>query len=125
MNLQWENRRSDPRSTIPLTPVRIGNDHEYYFGVAMNISRSGMYIQTSALINQGSVLNIRFTLPKTNKTVTCRGKVMWNRSLALQSKGFGRGGLRFMDMDPELADGIDQWVRDQIDSRGDVPGKVS
>lgn len=110
---QGHEARVDRRAAIPLTPIKIGDGTEHFFGVAMNISHSGIFVQTPAYIGVGKVYVIEFTLPRTATTVRCFTKVVWNRSMSLNRDGVTRGGLKFMDIDPEVALRIDECVKDQ------------
>jgi hypothetical protein len=109
------NARVDLRAAIPLTPIKLGDDDEdaQFFGVAMNISRSGIFVQTPGFIDVGKVFRIEFTLPRTTLTVKCHSKVVWNRSLSFNRAGVTRGGLKFIDIDPDVLERIDECVRSQ------------
>jgi Tfp pilus assembly protein PilZ len=109
------NARVDLRTAIPLTPVKLGDEDGgvQFFGVAMNISRSGIFVQTPTFIDVGKVFRIEFTLPKTGTAVKCLSKVVWNRSLSFNRAGVTRGGLKFLDVDTDVLDRIDECVRTQ------------
>lgn len=109
------NARVDIRASIPLTPIKLGDEDAavQFFGVAMNISRSGIYVQTPKFIDVGKVFKIEFTLPKTGMTVKCHSRVVWNRSLSFNRAGVTRGGLKFLDIDPDVLERIDECVRIQ------------
>lgn len=107
-----EKERADLRSPVPPIVVKLNNGHEDFFGTALNISRSGMLLQTPAPLSDREELKIEFTLPELNAEVICRSKVVWNhRSFFPVHAGLTKGGINFVDMDPALAEEIDRRVR--------------
>lgn len=105
-----QDNRADLRSPIPLTPVTAGEGTGRYFGDAMNISRSGMFIRTFAFPNVGEVVEIKFTLPRTDITIQCQSEVIWNRCLSPRHGGMTFGGYRFLDIPPDVAEKLSSYV---------------
>lgn len=114
MSLPEYKTRSNLRSLVLVTPVKIGEEQKCFFGYAMNISRSGLMIHTLTPITVGKEVSIEFTLPGSDITVKCHSKAVWNRSVARGSARVCRLGLMFIDIDPYVADRVDEWVASQV-----------
>ena len=101
-----ENTRAYKRAATPSVAAATLNLTENFRITLLNVSRCGAMYQTVTPIPPGSYLKIHFSLGETG-VVSCLAKVVWNR------KAYGvlnRGGLQFMDIDPEVADKIDAYV---------------
>jgi Tfp pilus assembly protein PilZ len=92
----------------------MGDEWNYFYGYAKNISRSGVFIHTVKQKEVGDEFNIELTIPKTDITVKCRSKVVWNRSIASKGAHGLCMGLKFSDIEPSLASKIDNWVAMQL-----------
>jgi uncharacterized protein (TIGR02266 family) len=106
-------RRTNLRGTILVTQVKMGDERRYFFGYAKNISRSGIYIQTVSPKNVGDKFNIEFIVPKTDIFVKCICEVVWSRPYSKSGNVEPGMGLNFVELDPSVADRIEDWVRNQ------------
>lgn len=113
---QGEKRR-DPRSPILATQVRMGEEWEYFYGYAKNISRSGLFVYTVRPLNVGDEFKIEFTVPGTEISVNCAARVVWERSYHQADTHGPRMGIKFSNIDPQTADRLDQWIASQLKSR--------
>ena len=111
-------KRRDPRSQISATQVRMGEEWEYFYGYAKNISRSGLFVYTVRPLNVGDVFNIEFTLPDTEIAVKCAARVVWERSYHQADTHGPRMGIQFSNLDPETAGRLDQWVDSRLHRHG-------
>jgi len=109
-------KRSHLRAPILVTHVRMGEDRKYFFGYAKNISLSGIFIQTVTPKDVGEEFNIEFILPKTEITVKCRCRVIWNRRYSEGGKYEPGMGLKFEEIDPVLAAQVAEWVKGHTDT---------
>jgi len=107
------NKRAHLRLPILVTQVKMGEGKRFFFGYAKNISRAGIFIQTVSPKDVGNEFNIEFMLPKTETTVKCRCKVIWSRVYKKASTHEPGMGLAFLDLDPETAEKVEQWVIEQ------------
>ena len=97
-------KRADFRFPVSPMVVSFNKEQNRFFGVGLNISRSGMFFQTPEHMDVGEVFQVKFTLPKTNTTVTCRSKVVWCRSFNSMRRGSTHAGLQFVDIEPGVAE---------------------
>jgi c-di-GMP-binding flagellar brake protein YcgR len=101
-----ENLRAHKRAATPSIAAATLNLTENFRVTILNISRCGAMFQTVTPIATGSYLKLHFYLGESD-TISCLAKVVWNR------KAYGvlnRGGLQFMDIDPDVADKIDAYI---------------
>jgi uncharacterized protein (TIGR02266 family) len=103
-------RRTDLRQPILVTQVKMGDERKYFFGYAINISRSGIFIQTVSPKDVGCEFSIEFTIPKTDITVKCGCRVIWSRKYSKSGKHEPGMGLEFTDLDPAVAGRIEEWI---------------
>jgi len=106
-------KRSDFRFTVSPMVVSIDKEQKRFFGVGLNISRSGMFFQTPELMDVGDVFQVKFTLPKTDTTVTCKSKVVWRECFNSVRKRTTQAGIQFIDIDPSVAEYLGKLVHKQ------------
>jgi len=97
-------KRKDSR--LPISPmiVSIHKGQTKFFGVGLNLSRSGMFFQTPELIGIGEIIKVKFTLPKTDTAVTCDSKVVWCKCFNSVRRGSTHAGIQFVDIEPGAAE---------------------
>src|ERR1700687_1330431 len=79
--------RKDKRFPIPPMIVSLHKGETKFFGGGLNLSRSGMYLQTPELISIGEVFTVKFTPPRAETAVTCYAKVIWCRYFNSMHRG--------------------------------------
>jgi Tfp pilus assembly protein PilZ len=109
---QNSERRSAVRANIAVTETRVGDEREYFFGYAMNVSKSGAFIHTLRPRKAGEEFDIQFTVPRTGIFVKCRAKVVWIREFAQGETQAPGMGVNFIGIDPEVAERLDKWARE-------------
>lgn len=72
----------------------------------LDISQTGMCLQTTEMLSQGTVVKVRFPLPDTKVAVLVSGVVMWTRAS-------GRTGIKFADVEAEQQKILNEWLRTQ------------
>jgi len=110
------NKRSHLRVPILVTHVKMGDARKFFFGYAKNISHRGIFIQTISPKDVGEEFIIEFTLPKTDISVKCRCKVIWNRRFSESGKYEPGMGLRFEEIDQALAEIVEKWVNEHSET---------
>lgn len=105
------NTRADLRFPVPPMVVSILKEKTNFLGVGLNLSRSGMFFQTLQPVDVGEVFQIKFTLPKTDTTVTCKSKVAWRESVDSFRKHSTYAGLQFVEIDPGAAQYLAQLAQ--------------
>lgn len=104
------NKRKDLRVPILVTKVK-GSDHgKAFFGYAKNLSRAGLFIQTINPKDEYEKFRIEFTLPGDDEAITCTAEVVWKRDFLPYAKYEPGMGLKFLDIDEEIAEKIDRWI---------------
>lgn len=106
-------RRDLPR---PITVLK-ADPHDRsktFFGYAKNISRGGMMIGATNPREPGSRFRLEIPLPEPlDIVVTCICEVVWNRRWAKNDCHEPGMGLRFLDLAPEIAETIDDWIESE------------
>ncbi len=104
------NRRKNLRKQLLVLKVKGEDKKGTFFGYAKTISRGGMFITSVNPRKVGEEFEITFKLPGLDADIRCKCSVIWMReydSLVKQEPGMG---IRFVDLDNELRDKIDEWV---------------
>jgi uncharacterized protein (TIGR02266 family) len=94
-------RRHAPRYRVDLD-VSLGSDHNFYAGLAENMSAGGVFVATHLLKPVGEIVQLTIHLPESNATVRCTGEVRWIREYAERSELPPGMGIRFLDPDDAL-----------------------
>ncbi len=87
---------------------------EHLFGYAKNISRSGLFIQSVNPREPGEQFTISFQIPNTEIRVRCQCEVVWMRKYHPKVSVEPGYGVRFLDISADVADAIEQWIKQQI-----------
>jgi uncharacterized protein (TIGR02266 family) len=106
------NRRVHPRVPILVRETRCIAGMEVFFGQAINISRGGLFIATSAPKKRkaGETFEIEFELPGCDRVFRCQARVMWIRSFRRDKSATPGFGLQFLDLTQEDGDAIEAWI---------------
>ncbi len=72
-------------------------------GILLNVTRSGLAVQTVAAVHLGQQVQVRFDLFAPRVRVNARGEVIWSTSS-------GRCGIRFLDLSAKSAHQLDEWT---------------
>ncbi len=114
MNYPPSDRRTNLRSPILVTQVKMGDERRYFFGYAKNISHTGVFVQTISPKDVGEEFNIEFDIPKSGIHIHCRACVIWNRRFSEKGSYEPGMGLKFVDLDPKVAEKVLQWVEKEV-----------
>ncbi|MBI5642082.1 MAG: PilZ domain-containing protein [Deltaproteobacteria bacterium] len=105
--------RSDRRKTLrkQLLVLKIkGEDKKgVFFGYAKTVSRGGMFIASVTPRKVGEEFEITFRLPFLDYDLKCRCAVVWMREYEPHKQDPGMG-IKFIDLDDEIKDKIEEWV---------------
>jgi len=101
------------RAPITVLQADCTDGHKTFFGYAKNLSRGGMMIGTISPREPGSRFWVEFPLPDpVNRVARCHCEVVWQRRYSREHRYDPGMGLRFLDLPVDLADAIDEWVRE-------------
>ena len=104
-------RRKNLRSQLLVLKVKAEDERGVFFGYAKTIGRGGMFISSVNPRNIGEEFEIIFTPPGYREAARCRCEVVWRRGFDPSFKSEPGMGIRFVDLDAEIADRIEEWVR--------------
>jgi len=98
--------------------VDLESEHNFYTGLAQNISAGGVFIATDHLRRVGDRISLTFSLPGSDRDLAVETEVRWIRGYsAPQLQGLPTGmGLRFMNLPADAAAAIQKFLelRDSI-----------
>lgn len=92
--------------------VRVGLDrgHDFLDGTSDNISAGGIFICTSLPATIGEELEVRFSLPLLESTLSARGVVAWQRDAETEDGPRGLG-VRFVALTPQVEAAIVAFIQ--------------
>jgi len=97
----------------------MGDERRYFFGYARNISHTGVFIETISPRDVGEEFSIEFTIPGTEILIKCKAQVVWNRRFSEKGPYEPGMGLQFVDLDPEVAGRIKDWVKKELEAQAE------
>ncbi len=110
--LLFSERRGTPRFQVRL-PIRCGILHQDLADSSMvNLSTGGLFIEAERMMPIGTPLQMVFTLPGDDATITCTGEVTWvnrpeQRCQPLLPAGMG---LKFLDIGDREVGAIQRFL---------------
>lgn len=96
------NLRTSPRASLK-APVNILFDGNAGEGSIRDISSVGLFVESAARFDPGSMVEVRFQLPDTDEIITSMVWVIWTQ----EGAGFG---AQFMDLNEKHRDMIEDYV---------------
>lgn len=90
-----------------MTPARISADGVDRDGHTEDISRSGLLLICRSGVDFKGKLTVRFAAPTTGRITSLAARIAWTR----QQNGRTALGVEFLDLDAEIAESIDTYVR--------------
>jgi uncharacterized protein (TIGR02266 family) len=88
------------------------SDHNFYTGLTQNISAGGLFIATNAIRRIGDRITLKFFLPGSTEPLAVETEVRWIRENSALNRIDGATGMgvRFVDLAPEAAHAIQQFI---------------
>jgi uncharacterized protein (TIGR02266 family) len=83
-----------------------------FFGYARNISSGGLYISTVNPRQPGSQFELEVPVPPLGRCINCLCEVVWKRDFTHDSPYDPGMGMKFIDLDGNVARAIDTWVEE-------------
>jgi uncharacterized protein (TIGR02266 family) len=102
-------RREHPRIAVELE-VSLGSEHNFYAGLAENLSAGGVFIATHQLQKVGSKIDLSLRLPDSADVFTLVGEVRWVRVYNEHSDSPPGLGIRFEHLTPEATVAIHRFL---------------
>jgi TonB family protein len=101
-DVQIADRRSHARVYVrSLAYIELDQDNG---GLILNISESGVAVQSAEIVVGNHFERVRFRLPKSDKWIEASGKLVWI------GKTRKEAGIRFVDLDNDALQQIRRWV---------------
>lgn len=108
-------KRRNLRSPLIALSVKLDDGRKSFFGYVTNISRSGMFVPSTNPRDPGSQIQVELQLPEPiSRPVRCACEVVWQRQFRRKMDYEPGMGLRFLDLDEEVAEEIDKWVGQEL-----------
>jgi uncharacterized protein (TIGR02266 family) len=104
-----QQRRSDGRYGVDLD-VSLGSDHNFYAGLAENLSGGGIFVATHMLRPVGSVIELSIHLPDSSAPVKGMGEVRWIREYNESSELPPGMGIRFTHLEAGSLTAIERFL---------------
>ncbi|MCK5826265.1 MAG: PilZ domain-containing protein [Desulfuromusa sp.] len=107
--------RKNLRAPLIIQKVLIEGDRPAFFGYTKSISKSGMFIATTNMIQPGEQVKLEFQLPAPLKgIVRCLCEVVWKRPHGTHLPFEPGIGIKFVDLPIEISDKLDEWIKQQL-----------
>ncbi len=93
--------------------VDLESAHNFFSGVASNISVGGLFIATREPRTIGELVTVRLSLPGDERPLTVEGVVRWIRTESAGPGGEGAAGVgvQFLGLAPDALAAISTFVR--------------
>jgi uncharacterized protein (TIGR02266 family) len=106
--------RGLPRVPIA-TPVQMRHQRDEWNGLARNLSRGGVFVESPRIVAPPVELELTMRLPESDALVASTAQVIWTRE---QPQGHYPGmGLRFLALDRHAARALAEWVEERTPLR--------
>ncbi|HEX3851590.1 MAG TPA: TIGR02266 family protein [Polyangiaceae bacterium] len=102
-------RREHERFSVDLE-VNVQSEHNFYAGLAENLSAGGLFIATHKLQKVGSKIALSLRMPDSEEVYQITGEVRWVRVFNEQSDTSPGLGIRFEDLPPGAEAAINRFL---------------
>ncbi len=102
-------RREHERFSVDLE-VSLGSEHNFYAGLAENLSVGGVFIATHRLQKVGSTIDLSLRMPESEEIYQLVGEVRWVRVYNEQSDTPPGLGIRFRELPPRVSAAIGRFL---------------
>jgi uncharacterized protein (TIGR02266 family) len=102
--------RGLPRVAIA-APVQMRHRRDQWNGVARNLSRGGVFVETPRIIEPQTELELSMQLPETDAHLASTAQVIWTREHP--PPALCGMGLRFLALDRRAARALSEWVEER------------
>jgi uncharacterized protein (TIGR02266 family) len=102
-------RREHERFSVDLQ-VSVLSEHNFYAGLAENLSAGGLFIATHQLQKVGSKIELSLRMPDSEEVFQIRGEVRWVRLYNVHSDTPPGLGVRFIELPTGAAAAIERFL---------------
>lgn len=84
---------------------------DFFKAYIANLGEGGLFIHTTKDLPVGSLLDLEFSLPDSDKVITTKGRVMWVRPQDMSTEKMPPGmGIQFIDMNPSDSELLKHYI---------------
>jgi uncharacterized protein (TIGR02266 family) len=117
MNPETKNdRRKFPRYFVRIL-VDYKSVDSFLYDYSNDLSEGGVFIQTTSPLNYGEQVDLRFTLPGTDRLFQLRGEVVWVYQKQENAQEIN-SGAELGDALDDLLDGASEQLKQQTEEEG-------
>lgn len=105
--------RSDQRKHARFSvemDVTLGSDHNFYSGLAENLSAGGVFVATHLVKSIGETIELCVRIPESDQVIKGVGEVRWIREYNEASDVSPGMGIRFVEIEPGSEVAIQQFL---------------
>lgn len=109
-------RRRSERLPVEIE-VNLTSDHNFYTAFTQNISEGGIFVATTRLRPEGTIVEFSFTLGSDPKPIVAQGVVKWVRDPMMTDRDTMPGmGIEFVNLDGASQRRINEFISRSRDS---------
>jgi uncharacterized protein (TIGR02266 family) len=108
-----EKRQPDQRAHMRAAlgvQISLGSDHNFFVGLAHNVSAGGVFVATHEPHTIGSELDLELKLPEREQPIRAMGKVCWVRPYDEANDAPAGVGIRFSRLAPGDVSSIEAFI---------------
>jgi uncharacterized protein (TIGR02266 family) len=98
-------------------PIQLRSERKTWDGLARNLSRGGVFVESGRLLAPPNELEIAMRLPETREWLASTAQVIWTRPGAPRPGHRPGMGLRFLALDRGTARRLSEWVEERTPAR--------
>ena len=106
-----DNRESLRYHVMLKCNVRSDVDLKYTEMFMSNLSRGGCFINSDFFIPEGTDMELALELPELSREFMVRGRVVWNRKVGSEYKGYG---VQFLSIDTESLTALKKYIEQMV-----------
>lgn len=73
-------------------------------GIVLDLTEQGMAVRSTESLVSSSLVDVWFSLPYSDHTIECEGKVIW-------TDGMGRAGVQFIQLREDTRRNLAEWLK--------------
>src|SRR5690242_5184444 len=77
--LELEEHRATPRASLEVE-LHLASDSHFFSGLSGDISEGGVFVSTYRELATGTLVDLEFSLPGSDRVMKAKGEVKWHRS---------------------------------------------
>lgn len=103
-------KRRELRVPLRILKVDTGARGDVFFGYAVNISSTGLFIQTSNPKEVGTRVSLTLALPGTKERLSITAEVIWSRNFVGKEALSPGMGMKLVELDADVREKIEKFI---------------